>query len=158
MTFYPHTWNFRTKVYSDSQQSHNSEAWGWKYGYRGTYPIFLTTSLNFLFSLTVGRSFRLVEPCFPHTIETWEQKPTEPGNILTISNLRDGNMGTEEPSLSSSQPLSISSSPWLWVEVSGLLCFYAFSALLLLTIWFSLVKAPLAFWSLYIWNSGLDSP
>ena len=40
-------------------------------------------------------------------------------------------MGTGEPSLSSSQPLSISSSRWLWVEVPDLLCFYVFSALLL---------------------------
>ena len=32
-----------------------------------------------------------------------------------------GNMGTREPSLSSLQPLSISSSWWLWVEVSDLL-------------------------------------
>ena len=40
-------------------------------------------------------------------------------------------MGTGEPSFFSSQPLSISSSRWLWVEISYLLCFYAFSALLL---------------------------
>ena len=33
---------------------------GWKYGYKGTFPLFLTTSHNFLFLLTVGRSFRLV--------------------------------------------------------------------------------------------------
>ena len=34
--------------------------WGWKYGYRETSFLFLTTSLNFLFSLTMGRSFELV--------------------------------------------------------------------------------------------------
>ena len=33
---------------------------GWKYGYRETSFLFLTTSLNFLFSLTMGRSFELV--------------------------------------------------------------------------------------------------
>ena len=42
-------------------------------------------------------------------------------NIFTIPNLRVGNMGIGEPSLSSSQPPSISSSRWLWVKVSNLL-------------------------------------
>ena len=36
-------------------------------------------------------------------------------------------MGTKEPSFSSSQPLSISSSHWLWVEVSDLCTFSAFA-------------------------------
>ena len=36
--------------------------------------------------------------------------------------------------------------------------FMLFSALSLLAFWFSLVKAPLTFCSLYIWNFGLDSP
>ena len=108
--FYPHTWSFRLKTYSTNQQSHNFEAWGWKYGYGGNFPLFLTTSLNFLFLLTVGQSFRPVKPRFPHRIETLEQKPTKLGNILTILNLRGGNMGTRKPSLSSSQLLSISSS------------------------------------------------
>ena len=155
--------------------------------------------------MTVGWSYRLFEPHFPHRAETWEQKPTELGNILTIPNLRGENMGIGNlpslphnlsqfpppgdcglkfqtcyilcffctfvkpiqsanilailklgvgrwvqgnPSLSSSQPLSIFSSSWLWVELSNLLCFYAFSTLLLLAFWFSLVKAPLAFCSL----------
>ena len=40
---------------------------------------------------------------------------------LFIPKLGGGNMGTGEPSLSSSQSLSISSSWWLWVEVSNLL-------------------------------------
>ena len=106
----------------------------------------------------MGRNFRPIKPRFPYRAETWEQKPTEPRDILTILNLRGGNMGIGEPSLSSSQPSSFSSSVWLWVEVSDLLCFYAFSALSLLAFWFSLVKAPLAFCSLYIWNFGLDSP
>ena len=141
-----------------ASQSHNSEHWGWKYGYRGTFSVFLTTSLNFLLSMTVGQSFKPVEPHFPHKAETWEQKPIEWGNILTILKFRSGNMGIGDPSFSSSQPLLISSSRWLWVEFSGLLCFYAFSALLLLAFWFSLVKAPLSFCSLYIWNFGLDSP
>ena len=123
----------------------------------GTFHLFLKTSLNFLFLVTVGRSFRPVEPRFPHRAKIWEQKPTKLGNILTILILRGGNMGTGEPSLSSSQPLSFSSSQWLWVEVIDLLCFYTFSTLLLLAFWFSLLKAPLAFCSLYIWNFGLDS-
>ena len=148
----------QSKTHSTSQQSHNSEGWGWKYGYKGTFPLFLTTSLNFLFSLIVGQSFRPVELHISYRAETWEQKPTEPGNILTILNLRGGNMGTGEPSFSSSRPPSISFSWWLWVEVSNLLCFYAFFALLLLAFWFSFVKAPLAFCSLYIWNFRLDSP
>ena len=87
----------------------------------------------------------LLNHVFPHRAETWEQKPTKLGNILTILNLGGENMGTGEPSLSSSQPLSIPSSRWLWVEISDLLCFYAFYALLLLVFWFSLVKTPLAF-------------
>ena len=93
-TFYPQTWNFKAKAHSASQQSHNSKVWGWKYGYRGTFPLFLTTSLNFLFSVTVDRNFRPVKPHFPHKAETWEQKPTKLGNILTILNIRGGNMGT----------------------------------------------------------------
>ena len=36
--------------------------------------------------------------------------------------------------------------------------FMLFSALSLLAFWFSLVKVPLAFCSLYIWNFELDSP
>ena len=112
-------------------------------------------SLNFLLWVTVGRSFRPVESCFPHKAETWEQKPTNLGNILTIPNLRSGNMGIGEPSLSSSQSLSISSSGWLWVEVSDLLCFYTFSTLLLLALLFSLVKAPLAFVFYTLWILGL---
>ena len=108
--------------------------------------------------MTVGQSFRPVAPHFPHRAETWKQKPTELGNILTILNLKDGNIGTGEPSLSSSQLLSISFSWWLWIEVSDLLCFYAFSTLSLLAFWFSLIKTPSAFCSLYIWNFGLDSP
>ena len=67
-------------------------------------------------------------------------------------------MDTREPSLSSSRPPSILSSGWLRVEVSDLLCFYAFSAFLLSSFWFSPVKAPLAFVFLYIVNFGLDSP
>ena len=147
----------QSKSHSTSQQSHNSEGWGWKYGYKGTFPLFLTTSFNSLFSVTVGRNFDLLNYIFPRA-ETWEQKLTESENILTILNLRGGNMGTGEPSLSSSQSFSIPSSQWLQVEVLGLLCFYAFSALLLLAFWFSLIKTPLAFSSLYIWNFGLDSP
>ena len=87
----------------------------------GTFPYFLTTFLNFFFCVTVSQSFRPVKPCFPYRAETWEQKPTEPRDILTILNLRGGNMGTGEPSLSSSWPPSISSFVWLWVEVSNLL-------------------------------------
>ena len=157
--FYSHTWNFRVKAHSTSQQSDNSKAWGWKYGYRGTFPLFLTTSLNFLFSLTMDRSFRPIEPRFPHRVET-SHKRKNPLSQETFSQFRT--LGVEiwvqEPSLSSSQPLPISSSRWLWVEVLDLLCFYAFSTLLLLAFWFSFVKAPLVFCSLYIWNFGLDSP
>ena len=58
--------------------------------------------------MTVGQSFKPVEPRLPHRAETLEQKPTETRNILTILNLRGENMGTGEPSLSSSQPLLIS--------------------------------------------------
>jgi len=46
----------------------------------------------------------------PHRIETLEQKPIQPVSIFTILKLMGGNMGTREPSLSSLQPLSISSS------------------------------------------------
>ena len=60
-------------------------------------------------------------PHSTHRPETWDQKPIQPVNNLTISKLRGGNMGTGEPSLSSLQPLSISSSRWLWVKVSDLL-------------------------------------
>ena len=80
----------------------------------------------------MGRSFRPIDTRFPYRAETWEQKPTDLGNILTISNLKGGNIGIGEPSLSSSQPLSISPFGRLWVEVSNLLCFYTFSTLLLL--------------------------
>ena len=51
-------------------------------------------------------SFRSVKPRFSHRAETWKQKPIELENILTILNLRGGNMGTGEPSFSSSQPLN----------------------------------------------------
>ena len=125
---------------------------------QGTFLLFLIASLNFLFSVTVDRSFRPVEPRFPHKAKALKQKPTKLGNVLTILNLRSGNMGTGESFFSSSRPLSIPSFRWLWVEVSNLLCFYAFFVLLLLAFWFSLVKASLAFCSLYIWNFGLDSP
>ena len=64
-------------------------------------------------------------------------------------------MGIGEPSLSSSQPFSIFSFGWLRVKVSNLLCFYAFSALLLLAFWFSIVKAPLAFVFYILWILGL---
>ena len=116
--------------------------------------LFLTTSLNFLFSLIVGQSFRPV--MFLYFFCTFV-KFIQPINILAILKYRSGNMGTWEPSLSSSQPLSISSSCWLWVEVSGLLCFYTFFVFLLLAFLFSLVKAPLTFYSLYVWNFGLNS-
>jgi len=71
-------------------------------------------------------------------------------------------MDTGEPSLSSSQPLSISFSCWLWVEVSDMLYFCVLLLhFLVFQLWhfdFSLIKAPLAFCSLYIWNFGFDSP
>ena len=65
----PTNLNFGAKAYLANQQSHNSEAWGWKYGYRGTFPLFLTTSLNFLFWVTVGQSFRPV--MFFYTFSTF---------------------------------------------------------------------------------------
>ena len=61
------------------------------------------------------------QPLSIHMPETSEQKPIQLVNNLTILMLEGGNMGTGESSLSSSQPLSISSSHWLWVEVSDLL-------------------------------------
>ena len=67
-------------------------------------------------------------------------------------------MGTWEHSLFSSQPLSISSSCWLWVEVSDLYTFLHFRVFQLWHFGFSLIKAPLVLCSLYIWNFGLDSP
>ena len=79
------------------------------------------------------------QPRFTHITETLEQKLIQPGNILTIPKLRSGNMGTWEPSLSSSQPLSISSSRWLWVEVSNLLCFYVFFNIFVIGIFISLL-------------------
>ena len=83
----------------------------------------------------------LLNHIFPIKLKLESKQPTEPGNVLTILNFRGGNMGTGEPSFSSWQPLSFSSSRWLWVEVSDLLCFYTCSTLLLPTFWFSLVKA-----------------
>ena len=152
----------RTKLQSKSPFSQSTisqfQSLGVEIWIQRTFPLFLTTSLNFLLRVTVGRSCKPIEPCFPHRAETWEQNPTESGNILTILNLRGGNMGIGESSISSSQPFSIFFSRWLQVEVSDLLCFYAFFSLLLLVFWFSLVKASLAFCSLYIWNFGLDSP
>ena len=100
----------------------------------------------------------LLNHIFPIELKLESKNPLSQETYLTISNLRGGNIGTGEPSLSSSWPISISSSGWLWVEVSNLLCFYTFSALLLLAFWFFLVKAPLAFHSSYIWNFGFDSP
>ena len=150
--------NFRAKAHLASQQSHNSRAWGWKYGYKelslsSSWPPSISSSGW----LWVEVSDRL-NPVFPIELKLESKNPLSQETYHTIPNLRDGNMGTRVPSLSSSQPLSISSSKWLWVEVSDLLCFYAFSAPLLLVFWFSLVKALLAFCSLYIWNFGLDSP
>ena len=72
----------------------------------------------------------------PHRAETWEQKSTQLANILTILKFGGGNMGIGEHSLFSSQPLSISSSCWLWVEVSDLCCFYAFFSISVLAFWF----------------------
>ena len=83
----------------------------------------------------------LLNHIFPIKLKLESKKPTEPGNVLTILNFRGGNMGTGEPSFSSWQPLSFSSSRWLWVEVSDLLCFHTCSTLLLSSFWFSLVKA-----------------
>ena len=54
-------------------------------------------------------------------------------------------MDTGEPFLSLIQPLSISSSCRLCVEVSNLLCFYVFFSIFVIGILISLVKAPLAF-------------
>ena len=50
--------NFKAKTHSTRMHSHNSEAWRWKYGYRRTFPLFLMTSLNFLFWLTMGQNIR----------------------------------------------------------------------------------------------------
>ena len=50
------------------------------------------------------------EPRFTHIAATLEQKLIQSTNILTILKLRDGNTGTGERSLPSSQPLSISPS------------------------------------------------
>ena len=61
------------------------------------------------------------QPRSIHMPETSEQKPIQLVNNLTIPMLEGGNMGTGESSLSSSQPLLISSSHWLWVEVLDLL-------------------------------------
>ena len=66
------------------------------------------------------------KPRFPLKVETLEQNPIQLANILVIIKLGGGNMGTVQPSLSSSQILSIPSSFLLWVEISDLLCFYAF--------------------------------
>ena len=74
--------------------------------------------------------------CFPHRVETWDQKPIQPTNILTILQFGGGNMGTGESSHSSSQPLSISSSCWLWFEVSNLCAFSAFSCISVMAFWF----------------------
>ena len=95
----------------------------------GTFPLFLTTSLNFLFSLTVSWSFRIFLYFFCTFV-----KSIQPVNILAILKHRGGNLRIGESSLFSSQPLLISSSCWIWVEVSDLLCFYAFSALFVTSI------------------------
>ena len=83
---------------------------------------------------------------FPHKVETWDPKPIQPANILTIMNLRSGNVGTGKPSLSSSQSLSISIfsltvswsfGPVIFLCIFQHFCYWHFH--------FSLVKAPLAF-------------
>ena len=79
------------------------------------------------------------EPHFTHIAATLEQKLIQSTNILTILKLRDENTSTGEPSLSSSQPLSISSSRWLWVKVLDLLCFYAFFNIFIVGILISLL-------------------
>ena len=79
------------------------------------------------------------EPHFTHIAETLEQKLIQSTNILTILKFSDGNMGTRELSLSSSQPFSISSSRWLWVKISDLLCFYAFFNIFVIGILISLL-------------------
>ena len=71
----------------------------------------------------MGRSFKpVIFLCFFCTFV----KPIQPADILSILKHRGGNMGTVEPFLSPSQPLLISSSRWLWAEVSNLLCFLCF--------------------------------
>ena len=76
----------------------------------------------------------LLNHIFPIKLKLESKKPTEPGNVLTILNFRGGNMGTGEPSLSYSQPLSFLSSRWLWVEVSDLLCFLYFFCIFVISI------------------------
>ena len=51
-TFFPLSKNLRAKTHWARKY--------WKYGYRGTFPLFLTISLNFLLRVIVGRSFRPV--------------------------------------------------------------------------------------------------
>ena len=61
------------------------------------------------------------QPRLTHRPETSKQNSIFSVNNLIIPNLRGENMAIGEPSLSSSQSLSISSSGRLWVEVSDLL-------------------------------------
>ena len=63
----------------------------------------------------------LLNHVFPIELKLENKNPLSQETYLTIPNLRGGNMGIGEPFLSSSQPLSISSSRWLWVEVLELL-------------------------------------
>ena len=49
-------------------------------------------------------------PCSTLKAKTLEKKSIQLANILTILKFRGANMGTREPSLSFSQPLSIFSS------------------------------------------------
>ena len=100
----------------------------------------------------------LLNHVFPIELKLESKNPLSQETFSQFWILVGGNMDTWEPSLSSSQPLSIPSSWWLWVEISDLLYFYAFYALLLLVFWFSLVKTPLAFffpihWEFWAWFS-----
>ena len=59
-TFYSHTWNFRAKPHSTSQQSHNFETWGVEIWVLGNLPSLPHNLSQFSFWVTMGRSFRLV--------------------------------------------------------------------------------------------------
>ena len=92
----------------------------------------------------------------PHRAETLEQKLIQLVNTLTILKLRGGNMGTREPFLSSSQLLSIPLLADCGLKFRTCMHFLHFLVFWLWHFDFSLVKVPLIFCSLYIWNFGLD--
>ena len=103
-------------------------------------------------------SSKIIQPRFIHIAETLEQNPIKPTNILTILKLGGGNMGTIElPSL----PHNLSQFPLHVDSRSKFQTCILFLHFFVFQLWhfdFFLIKTPLAFCLLYVWNFELDSP